>query len=142
MWIRILAWQNPWCSVWAYYLCAFNKSVISISTRTLTSLKSCLSLQMFSEIYRLKKNISLKNIKILKFISEVPISYNKEKINIAPSPPGKPLAFFVFVLISLINMKILILMFEGPISNNKEKIKIAPSPLAKIIEFLWIIRRY
>ena len=37
-------------------------------TRTLTSLKSCLSLWMFSEIYRFKKKISLINMEILIFM--------------------------------------------------------------------------
>ena len=59
--------------------------------RTLTSLKSCLSLWMFSEIYNFKKKISLMNMKIFIFMFEGLISKNKEKINIAPSPQGTPL---------------------------------------------------
>ena len=47
-----------------------------------------------------------------------PISYNKENINIVPSPLGRP----------LIRMEILLFKFKRPISNNKENTIFAPSP--------------
>ena len=53
---------------------------------------------------------------------EGPISNNKEKINIAPSPPGTPLGKTV-LLNSLNNTEILLFMFESSISNNKVNIK-------------------
>ena len=113
-----------------------------------TSLKSCLSLWMFSEIYIFKKN-SLINMKLLISMFEGLPFNNKEKINIAPSPPGTPLALqklfywislnhteiLIFMFgsrIYLIDMKIFIFMFEIPISNNKENRNFAPpgTPLA------------
>ena len=57
-------------------------------------------------------------MKILVFIFEGPISYNKENINIDPSP-WDALGKQIFFWISLINMKILIFIFEGPNSNEK-----------------------
>ena len=46
-------------------------------------------------------------MKILVFMFECPISYNKQNINI-------------FLFISLINIETLKLMFDSPISNKKE----------------------
>ena len=52
-------------------------------------------------------------MKILIYMFEGPISYNKEKINIAPSPLGTPLA--KILNISLNNTEKLKFIFESPI---------------------------
>ena len=68
-------------------------------------------------------------MKLVLFMSEDPISNNKEKINIVPFPPGTPLA----KIISLNNTEILILMLESPVSNNKENINLPP-PLRHFVD--------
>ena len=59
---------------------------------------------------------------------EGPISNNKEKINIAPLPLGRPW-----------HMEILTFMFDGLIYNDKENKKQLPTdtPLTKNIFFLF-----
>ena len=54
------------------------------------------SMDVFRDIYILKKN-SLINMKILISMFEGLTSKNKEKINIAPSPPGTPLAKIILL---------------------------------------------
>ena len=95
-------------------------------------------------------------MKIFIFMFEGPISNNKEKINIAPSPQGTPLTNNkenknplppcapgqkLFFWIYLIAMKIVIFMFESPISNNKDNTNVDPSPLLDVPGqkiFFWI----
>ena len=58
-------------------------------------------------------------MKILVYMFEGPISYNKENINIAPSPLGRRLQKRFFEFLWLIWKYWYLYYHEGPISNNK-----------------------